>query len=139
MTNLNSSPQIASAFITGATGLLGNNLVRLLVVKALAWSREKAQKQPGELPVEIVVGEMTNVSSFAPHLEGIDTLFHTAAYFRDKGGKQSLAFVSAPWRKRCGTAFPGIRSTVGSVRWQKRVPIYAGREDSHAERRNGKC
>ena len=52
---------IQSAFVTGATGLLGNNLVRLLVsrgvrVRALARSREKAAKQFGSLPIETVVG-----------------------------------------------------------------------------------
>jgi nucleoside-diphosphate-sugar epimerase len=80
--------------VTGATGLLGNNLVRLLVsrgvhVKALARSREKAEKQLADLPVEIVVGEMANVSGFAKELNGVDVIFHTAAYFRDnyKGGK----------------------------------------------------
>jgi nucleoside-diphosphate-sugar epimerase len=85
---------IKSALVTGATGLLGNNLARLLVshgvqVKALVRSREKAEKQLASLPVEIVVGEMTNVSAFAKELHGIDVIFHTAAYFRDnyKGGK----------------------------------------------------
>ena len=49
MTNLNSSPQIASTFVTGATGLLGNNLVRLrgVRVKALARSREKRKSSLG--------------------------------------------------------------------------------------------
>ena len=85
---------IQSAFITGATGLLGNNLVRLLVsrgvrVRALARSREKAAKQFGDLPVQIVVGDMTHVAAFASDLEGVDVVFHTAAFFRDnyKGGK----------------------------------------------------
>jgi dihydroflavonol-4-reductase len=85
---------IKSALVTGATGLLGNNLVRLLVsrgvhVKALVRSREKAETQLAGLPVEIVVRDMTNVSGFAEELTGIDVIFHTAAYFRDnyKGGK----------------------------------------------------
>ena len=46
-----------TAFVTGSTGLLGNNLVRLLAgrgvrVKALARSREKAAKQFAGIPVE---------------------------------------------------------------------------------------
>ena len=68
--------------------------MRLLVsrgvrVKALVRSREKAEKQLAGLPVEIVVGEMTNVGGFAKELHGVDVIFHTAAYFRDnyKGGK----------------------------------------------------
>jgi dihydroflavonol-4-reductase len=94
MTSNNTFSPIKSAVVTGATGLLGNNLVRLLVsrgvrVKALVRSREKAEKQLAGLPVEIVVGEMTNVGGFAKELDGVDVIFHTAAYFGDnyKGGK----------------------------------------------------
>ena len=84
-----------TAFVTGATGLLGNNLVRLLLekgyrVRALARSRAKAGRQFGDLPgLDIVIGDMADVSGFAGALRGCDVLFHTAAYFRDsyKGGK----------------------------------------------------
>ncbi|WP_338524131.1 SDR family oxidoreductase [Pseudomonas batumici] len=82
------------AFVTGATGLLGNNLVHALLkrkikVKALVRSVEKAKKQFGNLPVEWVEGDMLNVDAFSHALQGCDALFHTAAYFRDsyKGGK----------------------------------------------------
>lgn len=94
MTEVNQNQQIHTAFVTGATGLLGNNLVRRLLsrgvrVKALARSREKAAKQFGNLPVEIVLGDMANIAGFAEHLQGVDVLFHTAAFFRDnfKGGR----------------------------------------------------
>lgn len=83
-----------TAFVTGSTGLLGNNLVRLLAdrgwqVKALARSAEKARRQlAGIAGVEIVVGDMGDVAGFAGALSGADALFHTAAHFRDsyKGG-----------------------------------------------------
>jgi len=82
------------AFVTGATGLLGNNIVRALLkrnikVKALVRSAEKAKKQFASLPVEWVEGDMLNVDAFSHALLGCDALFHTAAYFRDsyKGGK----------------------------------------------------
>ncbi|WP_410211735.1 SDR family oxidoreductase [Aquirhabdus sp.] len=82
------------AFVTGSTGLLGNNLVRMLIeqgvsVKALARSKAKAEKQFAGLPVEIIEGDMTNIRDFEYALVGCDALFHTAAYFRDnyKGGK----------------------------------------------------
>jgi dihydroflavonol-4-reductase len=77
------------AFVTGATGLLGNNLVRLLVqqgyeVKALVRSKEKAQKLLGDVRnVEFIQGDMENVAGFAEALQGCDVLFHTAAYFRE--------------------------------------------------------
>ena len=82
------------AFVTGATGLLGNNLVRALVaegveVRGLVRDVEKGRLQFGELPgLELVRGDMLEVEAFADALDGVDVLFHTAAYFRDsfKGG-----------------------------------------------------
>lgn len=76
------------AFVTGATGLLGNNLVRELLdqgfrVRALVRSRDKAERQFAGLEVEIVTGDMMAVEKFAPSLAGVDVVFHTAAYFRD--------------------------------------------------------
>lgn len=80
-------------FVTGSTGLLGNNLVRELIarnyqVKALARSFEKAKKQFQGLNVEIVIGDLSEVSIFKSHFENVDILINTAAYFRDnyKGG-----------------------------------------------------
>jgi len=86
--------KIQTAFVTGATGLLGNNLVRELVsrgvaVKALVRSQEKAARQFSSLSgIELVIGDMANVSAFSAALQGCDVVFHTAAFFRDnyKGG-----------------------------------------------------
>lgn len=60
---------IRSAFVTGATGLLGNNLVRLLhsrgvAVRALVRSREKAEQLFGRLPVELVTGDIRTFRLF---------------------------------------------------------------------------
>ncbi|QOT80389.1 SDR family oxidoreductase [Cupriavidus basilensis] len=85
---------LQTAFVTGATGLLGNNLVRELqgrgvAVKALVRSEQKARQQFGDLAgVEFVVGDMADVKAFAPAMHGCDVVFHTAAFFRDnyKGG-----------------------------------------------------
>jgi dihydroflavonol-4-reductase len=76
------------AFVTGATGLLGTNLVRLLreqghEVRALVRSRDKAEKAFAGLGVETVLGDMGEVPGFAGALSGCDVLFHTAAYFRE--------------------------------------------------------
>lgn len=81
--------RLETAFVSGATGLLGNNLVRALVtrgvrVKALVRSRAKAGRQLADLPgIEIVEGDMRAIAGFAPALAGVDVLFHTAAHFRD--------------------------------------------------------
>lgn len=79
------------AFVTGSTGLLGSNLVMALVaagyeVKALARSRQKAEQLFRDTQVEVVVGDMEDVSAFAPHMTGSDALFHTAAYVREVFG-----------------------------------------------------
>lgn len=85
-----------TVFVTGATGLLGNNLVRALLaegatVRALARSQAKANAQFADIAgprLDIVLGDMENVPGFHHRLSGVEVLFHTAAYFRDsyKGG-----------------------------------------------------
>ena len=94
MSTMITARPIGTALVTGATGLLGNNLVRELVargirVKAVARSAEKARRQLADVPVEVVAGDLSEVSGFAEALTGVDTIFHTAAHFRDsyKGGK----------------------------------------------------
>ena len=93
----NDSESISSsplAFVTGATGLLGNNLVRELItegwrVRALVRSPDKAKQQFAGLELEAVTGDMLDVPAFADALRGVDVVFHTAAHFRDsyKGGR----------------------------------------------------
>jgi dihydroflavonol-4-reductase len=58
------------AFVTGSTGLLGNNLVRTLLqagheVCALARSKEKAHTTLGDTGVRMVEGDIRNVADFA--------------------------------------------------------------------------
>lgn len=83
------------AFVTGSTGMLGQNLVLLLrergvEVRALARSEEKARDAFGA-DVEVVLGDMENVERFAPRIEGSDVLFHLAAYYREYTGGRSDA------------------------------------------------
>jgi dihydroflavonol-4-reductase len=79
------------AFVTGATGLLGNNLVRALVaeghtVRALVRSESKARPLLGDTGAELIRGDMENVAAFADALAGCEVVFHTAAYFREYYG-----------------------------------------------------
>ena len=76
------------AFVTGATGLLGSNLVQALLdrgheVRGLVRSKEKAQRVFPNATIDFVAGDMNNVAGFAPSLAGCDVLLHTAAYFRE--------------------------------------------------------
>ncbi len=76
------------AFVTGATGLLGSNLVHSLLdrgheVRGLVRSKDKAQRVFPDRKVDFVTGDMSDVASFAPSMAGCDVLFHTAAYFRE--------------------------------------------------------
>jgi dihydroflavonol-4-reductase len=75
-------------FVTGATGLLGSNLVHALLdqgheVRGLVRSKEKALRVFPNEKVDFVTGDMSDVASFASSLAGCDVLFHTAAYFRE--------------------------------------------------------
>jgi len=75
-------------FVTGSTGLLGNNLLRALLasgheVVALARDSAKAQRLLTNTQARIVVGDMLRVADFAAALEGCQAIFHTAAYFRE--------------------------------------------------------
>lgn len=94
----NPSPEAPLAFVTGATGLLGNNLTRELLaegwrVRALVRSPEKAKRQLDGLEVEIVQGDMQDPAGFASALADVRTIFHTAAHFRDAyaGGSHGRA------------------------------------------------
>ncbi|WP_218081141.1 SDR family oxidoreductase [Anthocerotibacter panamensis] len=75
-------------FVTGSTGLLGSNLIRLLTqqghqVVALSRSSLKARRAFEDLDVQVVTGDIADIQGFAAQLAGCDVLFHTAAYFRE--------------------------------------------------------
>ncbi len=92
-------------FVTGSTGLLGNNVVQLalergLHVKALVRSMKKGQQQFGSpLPqhLELIEGDLEDSKQFEASMRGCTTVIHCAAYFRDslKGGKHWLALHKA--------------------------------------------
>jgi dihydroflavonol-4-reductase len=77
------------AFVTGSTGMVGSNLVHLLVEKgyevhALVRSEKKGEEMLGHLKgISLILGDMENVQAFVGNLSGSNVLFHTAAYFRE--------------------------------------------------------
>src|SRR5690242_8399093 len=92
---------VRTAFVTGATGLLGSNLVRELAargwaVRALVRDEERARRLLAGAPgVAFCHGDLENVAAFAPALRGADVVFHTAAYFREsyRGGSHWAALA----------------------------------------------
>ncbi len=79
------------AFVTGSTGLLGNNLVRALLARGhevvgLARDSAKSGRLLADTRARIVIGDMLRVDAFAAALDGCDAVFHTAAYFREAFG-----------------------------------------------------
>lgn len=75
-------------FVTGATGLLGSNIVNAFLseghaVKALARTPSKAAGLYGSGDVTVVEGDLGATGTFAGQLAGCDLLVHAAAYFRE--------------------------------------------------------
>ena len=70
--------------VTGATGLLGNNLVRLLTnrgqsVRAVVRSLVAAHRCLQSLPLEVAVGTLENDLTIGPVIDGATVVVHAAA------------------------------------------------------------
>lgn len=75
---------MTTAFVTGGTGFVGANLVRLLLergyrVRALVRSQSTLENLQG-LDVEIVTADLT-APHLEQHLQGCQVLFHVAAHY----------------------------------------------------------
>ncbi len=68
--------------VTGATGLVGNNVTRLLVerrVKVRVLARKQSDSRPCEgLDVELATGDITDPRSLAAAMEGVSAVVHSA-------------------------------------------------------------
>lgn len=72
-------------FVTGGTGFIGSHLIGELVgnghdVIVLTRSRSNASDLPDE--IEVVEGDITDKESFREEIEGVDGVFHLAAWFQ---------------------------------------------------------
>ncbi|MBX2952612.1 MAG: NAD-dependent epimerase/dehydratase family protein [Leadbetterella sp.] len=74
------------AFVTGANGHLGNNLVRLLISKGIpvrASVRNIRNKEPfADLDCEVVQADITNKQSLINALQGVETFYAVGAAFK---------------------------------------------------------
>lgn len=73
------------AFITGATGFIGGNLVRALLaeghqVRVLARPNSDRRNLAG-LPIELAVGDLDNQAQLAEQIAGCEAVFHVAAHY----------------------------------------------------------
>jgi dihydroflavonol-4-reductase len=73
------------AFVTGATGFIGGNLVRELLadghaVRALVRPQSEQRNLAG-LPVETVTGDLDDQANLIEQLAGCDVVFHVAAHY----------------------------------------------------------
>lgn len=78
--------------VTGASGYVGNNLVRRLVklgysVRAMVGSTEKAKIRLADVEpqIEIVKGDVTRTETLDEWMEGVDTVIHLVAIAIEKG------------------------------------------------------
>lgn len=76
-------PESCDCLITGGTGLVGNNLVRLLLqrglrVRTLVRGNAAGRALEG-LPVETVVGDVTDAGAVRRAVDGARTVIHSAA------------------------------------------------------------
>lgn len=75
-----------SVLVTGSTGLLGNNIVRLLLeqgrsVKVLVRGRQEPDPLAG-LDVERVVGDLDQEATLRRAMEGVSLVFHSAGFVK---------------------------------------------------------
>jgi dihydroflavonol-4-reductase len=115
------------SLVTGGTGFIGSHVVRALVaeggsVRVLA--RPGSDRRAlGDLPVEVVTGDLADPQSLAPALAEVEVLYHVAADYRlwapdpsvlyrvNVGGTRTLLLAAAA----AGVARVVYTSSVGAL------------------------
>ena len=74
-----------TTLVTGATGFIGANVVRVLLdagasVRVLTRHGSDTRNLTG-LPVAMAYGDVRDIASLRPALQGCDTLYHVAAHY----------------------------------------------------------
>jgi nucleoside-diphosphate-sugar epimerase len=97
--------------VTGATGLLGNNLVRLLIkeakdVRAMVLPGDRADALDG-LAVETAEGDVTDLQSLTRAFEGAERVYHCAAV---------ISIVSGKYKTMEAVNVRGVRNVIEACR-----------------------
>lgn len=79
--------------VTGASGYVGNNLVRRLVkqgkpVRAMVGNVEKGKVRLSDVESEIVQGDVTRPETLSKAMQGVDTVVHLVAIAIEKGSRK---------------------------------------------------
>jgi 3beta-hydroxy-Delta5-steroid dehydrogenase / steroid Delta-isomerase len=90
--------QLGRVLVTGGSGFVGANLVTTLLDRG--YQVRSFDRAPSQLPqhpkLEVLQGDITDAAVCAAAVDGIDTVFHTAAIIELMGG----ASVTDEYRKR---------------------------------------
>ena len=98
MTDASLTTDLGKVMVTGGSGFVGCNLVATLLDRG-CWVRsfDRVPSPLADHPrLETVVGDITDVDSVAAAVDGVDTIFHTAALIELMGGKS----VTEEYRQR---------------------------------------
>lgn len=84
------------ALVTGAPGFLGAHIARTLVergVKVRGWGRPgETRENLGDLPVEVIEGDVRDPGFAREAVQGIDTVFHAAAVYESWAPDPTLMY-----------------------------------------------
>src|SRR6202022_4594762 len=89
MADASLTTDLGKVMVTGGSGFVGCNLVAELLNRGyFVRSFDRVPSPMADHPrLETVVGDITDVDSVAAAVEGVDTIFHTAALFGLRGGR----------------------------------------------------
>jgi uncharacterized protein YbjT (DUF2867 family) len=112
--------------LTGATGLVGSHLLRLLTAQGTpvrVLVRDPRRLGAERVRVQIALGDLADPDSFRHALRGVDTVVHLAATVRDqRQGTIEDLNGAATWRmvraaERAGVEHFVLYSAIGAAAW----------------------
>lgn len=104
---------IQCAFVTGGSGFVGRNLIRLLKardiqVKALARS-EQSMSIVRSLGAEAIQGDLDAIEAMQEGMKGCDVVFHAAAFVDDWGAYDAIYHINVTGTQNALKAAQGAR------------------------------